>query len=117
MKAVLSNAYFGADAATVNINGVVVCVDTKHELLAESLCLVTGDRDISKLMNNVSTPQDPEVLACDDPRLVELAARYYLWSNSADADPDAPEPQEILQDEISAGVALRAHQQKLGAMA
>jgi hypothetical protein len=110
-----SDAVFHADGADLRINGVLASVDTKLSLLCESLCVVGGDRALVDQLNCTPTPDDDEVCACAEPRLVELAARWWLWANS-DRDSYDPEPQQIFPDDESARAALAKHLEQLWAI-
>lgn len=116
MNTVLSNAIFNADGAFLEMDGVRVSISSKATLLMEGLCVVTGDRVTAQRANVAPAPEDPNVLACDDVRLVELAARYFLWANSEDVlEGDAP--QDIIQDGALAHEALRHHQTQIATLA
>jgi hypothetical protein len=97
----------------VRVNCVPVTVNTKLRILRQSLCVATGHRATCEMLNTVPTPEDPEVKACDDPRLVELAMRYYLWSNSgSNWDPTLQETLNVAE----ARVALQKHLQSIEKM-
>ncbi|WP_395737427.1 hypothetical protein [Prosthecobacter sp.] len=88
----LSNATFTAvRGCLIQIAGMLADIDTKLSLLREGVCSIVAlnAADAEALYELMATPcgQDGTSYGCNEPRLVELAARYRAW---LDDDKNAP---------------------------
>jgi hypothetical protein len=105
----LSQARFTVFHCYVTIDGWPADIETKLSLLMEGVCSVKCQDmehdEQARALHQTRCGQDKNVFGCNDPRLVELAARYRLWGD-AGGGPD--EEVEIL-DEPAARVALMRH--------
>lgn len=105
----LSHARFTLHHCYVTIDGWQADIGTKLSLLLEGVCNVypvdMEHAAQAEALRQTPCGQDGNILACGHCRLVELAARYWLWSN-AEGEPD--QDVEIL-DLPEARVALMRH--------
>ncbi len=88
----INNITFTAQSGCLlNIDGWPACIESKAALLMQGVCIVTALNagDAAKADDLMTSPcgQDGAVFGCNDPRLVELAARHYAWLND---DTNAP---------------------------
>ena len=88
----LSNATFTAAAGCqIQIDGFAADIETKTSLLMQGVCSITAlnsaDSDKAEALLTSPCGQDGAVFGCNEPRLVELAARYSAWLND---DNNAP---------------------------
>lgn len=110
----LSNAQFSAQGCFVTIDGWRADVSSKFSLLLAGLCapraVDPGDADkardlrASPVMDESGEPVG--MYACNEPRLVELAVRHWLWSQGNDF---ADKPAEVHADPVAAAMALQQH--------
>lgn len=108
----LSNAIFSALGCLVEIDGWSADIDSKRSLLLLGLCnIAAGDPDNQPKADALSTAavDGDDVLACNEPRLVDLAMRYRDWlDDSAKKEPEewASTPAEIAPDDAAASLAV-----------
>ncbi|MCA1963840.1 MAG: hypothetical protein LDL31_07840 [Prosthecobacter sp.] len=105
----LSNAHFTANGCLVTIDGWMADVSSKLSLIEAGLCSVVAlDFQRTEMADALScAPFGDGLYACDDPRLVELAARYWDWSNS-DGHSFEDMPVSVITDPVQAAIALQA---------
>jgi hypothetical protein len=88
----LSNATFTAlRGCQIQIDGFAADIETKPAMLLDGVCSITAldPQHWGKADALLTSPcgQDGAVFGCNEPRLVELAARYNAW---LDDDTNAP---------------------------
>lgn len=107
----LSDATFSTRGCFVTIDGWRADVSSKLVLICAGLCNVRAEdpNDAGKADELLYSPVgDTGVMACNEPRLVELAARHWSWLNSEAKDfPDTPA--DVLTDPVKAAAGLQHH--------
>jgi len=87
----LSKATFTAmSGCHIQIEGIPADIETKPAMLMDGVCFITAlspaDAAWVESLNTSPCGQDGAVFGCNEPRLVELAARYNAWlSNEKNA--------------------------------
>lgn len=111
----LTNATFTAQrGCLIEIDGWPADIETKPALLCDGVCHITAlnAADRTKAEDLLISPcgQDGTVFGCNAPRLVELAARYWLWSQGDDF---TEKSETVLSDPLAAAIMLQQHLAKL----
>ncbi len=86
MNLQLSNATFSAArGCLIQIDGFAADIKTKFGLLWQGVCSIVAlnpaDSDKAEALLISPCGQDGAVFGCNEPRLVELAARHSAWLN------------------------------------
>lgn len=108
----LSNATFTAlQGCQIQIDGFAADIATKTSMLMEGVCSIIAlnpqywDRADALLTSPCG--QDGTVFGCNDPRLLELAARYDAWLNDDEAAPWADTQAAPIADPVEAAIAFQ----------
>jgi hypothetical protein len=108
----LSHATFSALGCLVEIDGWTADIDSKRSLLLLGLCnLAADDADDQPKADALSTAavDGDDVLACNEPRLVDLAMRYRDWLDDPQKKKTADwaaTPADIAADDAAASLAV-----------
>lgn len=110
----LSDATFSATrGCIIQIDGMSCDINTKRSLLMDGVCFITAldAKDAEKVDALMLTPtgQDGTLFGCNDPRLVELAARYDAWMFDDEAAPWEDTQAAPIADPVEAAMAFQRH--------
>jgi hypothetical protein len=93
-----ATAMFRSSGPWLEYEGQQVCVQTMPILLEEGFCTVLcTDHNLWSAINCVAHPKNPQLKVCTDFRLVELAARYWVWAYTRHNYPWPDTPVPVLE--------------------